>query len=48
MHNWVVLSAVEQQGKGRLLLKTHNIVEIEGESWLALLARNLALLLTDA
>jgi acyl dehydratase len=43
----VVLIAVEPQGKGRLLLKTQNTVEIEGETKPALIAETLALLLTE-
>jgi len=43
----VVLLAVEPQGKGRLLLKTQNTVEIEGEIKPALIAETLALLLTE-
>ncbi|HEX6555606.1 MAG TPA: hypothetical protein VF026_22785 [Ktedonobacteraceae bacterium] len=43
----VVLVAVDPQGKGRLLLKMQNTVEIEGESKPALIAETLALLLTE-
>ncbi len=43
----VVLVAVDPQGKGRLLLKTENTVEIEGETKPALIAETLALLLTE-
>ena len=43
----VVAVAVEPQGKGRLLLKTQNTVEIEGEIKPALIAETLALLLTE-
>ena len=43
----VVAVAVEPQGKGRLLLKTQNTVEIEGETKPALIAETLALLLTE-
>jgi acyl dehydratase len=43
----VVVVAVERQGKGRLLLKTQNTVEIEGETKPALIAETLALLLTE-
>ncbi len=43
----VVLVAVEPQGEGRLLLKTQNTVEIEGETKPALIAETLALLLTE-
>ena len=43
----VVLVAVDPQGKGRLLLKTQNTVEIEGEIKPALIAETLALLLTE-
>ena len=42
----VVLVAADPQGKGRLLLKTQNTVEIEGETKPALIAETLALLLT--
>ena len=42
----VVAVAVEPQGKGRLLLKTQNTVEIEGETKPALISEALALLLT--
>ncbi len=48
IRNRLMLSVVEQQGKGRLLLKTHNTVEIEGETRPALIAETLALLLTNA
>jgi acyl dehydratase len=44
----VVLLAVEQQGKGRLLLKTRNTIEIEGETKPALIAETHSLLLIDA
>lgn len=47
IRNRVVLVAVEPQGKGRLLLKTQNTVEIEGETKPALIAETLALLLTE-
>ena len=43
----VVAVAIEPQGKGRLLLKTQNTVEIEGETKPALIAETLALLLTE-
>ena len=43
----VVLVAADPQGKGRLLLKTQNTVEIEGEIKPALIAETLALLLTE-
>ena len=43
----VVLMAVDPLGKGRLLLKTQNTVEIEGEIKPALIAETLALLLTE-
>ena len=43
----VVLMAVDPLGKGRLLLKTQNTVEIEGETKPALIAETLALLLTE-
>ncbi len=44
----VVLLAVEQQDKGRLLLKTRNTIEIEGETKPAMIAETLTLLLMDA
>src|SRR5258708_426038 len=44
----VVLLAAEQQAKGRLLLKTRNTIEIEGETKPALIAETLSLLLLDA
>jgi acyl dehydratase len=44
----VVLLAVEQQKKGRLLLKTRNTIEIEGETKPALIAEIYSLLLIDA
>ena len=44
----VVLVSVDPQGKGRLLLKTQNTVEIEGETKPALIAETLALLLTGS
>jgi len=44
----VVLLAVETRGKGQLLLKTRNTIEIEGESRPALIAETLSLLLLDA
>ena len=47
IRNRVVLVAVYPQGKGRLLLKTQNTVEIEGEIKPALIAEALALLLTE-
>ena len=47
IRNRVVLLAVELQGKGRLLFKTQNTVEIEGETKPALIAETLALLLTE-
>ena len=47
IRNRVVLVALEPQGKGRLLLKTQNTVEIEGETKPALIAETLALLLTE-
>lgn len=46
IRNRAVLSAAEQQGKSRLLLKVHNTVEIEGETTPALIAKTLALFLT--
>jgi hypothetical protein len=39
--------ALDPQGKGRLLLKTQNTVEIEGETKPALIAEVLALFLTE-
>jgi acyl dehydratase len=42
----VVLLAVEPQGKGRILLKIRNTMEIEGESKPALIADALSLLVT--
>ena len=44
----VVLVAVEPRGEGRLLLKTRNTIEIEGETRPALIAETLSLLLLDA
>jgi acyl dehydratase len=44
----VVLMAVETRGKGQLLLKTRNTIEIEGESRPALIAETLSLMLLDA
>ena len=44
----VVLMAVETRGKGQLLLKPRNTIEIEGESRPALIAEALSLLLLDA
>jgi acyl dehydratase len=44
----LVLLSVEPHGKGRLLLKTRNTIEIEGESKPALIADTLSLLLFDA
>jgi acyl dehydratase len=44
----VVLLAAEQQNKGRLLLKTRNTIEIEGETKPALIAETHTLLLIDA
>ena len=44
----VVLLAAEQQDKGRLLLKTRNTIEIEGETKPALIADALSLLVTEA
>ncbi len=43
----VVLVAVEPRGKGRLLLKTRNTIEIEGETRSALIAEALSLLFLD-
>jgi len=42
----VVLLAAEQQGKGRILLKFRNTIEIEGEAKPALIADALSLLVT--
>ena len=44
----VVLLAAEQQGKGRILLKFRNTIEIEGETKPALIADALSLLVTEA
>jgi acyl dehydratase len=44
----VVLLAAEPQDKGRLLLKTRNTIEIEGETKPAMIAETLTLLLIDA
>jgi acyl dehydratase len=44
----VVLLAAEPQGKGRLLLKFRNTMEIEGETKPALIADALSLLVTEA
>ncbi len=44
----VVLLAVEPQGKGRLLLKFRNTIEIEGETKPALIADALSLLVMKA
>jgi acyl dehydratase len=43
----VVVVALDPQGNGRLLLKTQNTVEIEGETKPALIAETLALLFTE-
>ena len=43
----VALVAVEPRGEGRLLLKTRNTIEIEGETRPALIAEALTLLLLD-
>jgi len=43
----VVLLAVEPHGKGRVLLKIRNTIEIEGGSKPALIADALSLLVTD-
>jgi acyl dehydratase len=43
----VVLLAVERKDKGRLLLKTRNTIEIEGETRPALTAETLTLLVPD-
>jgi acyl dehydratase len=45
IRNRVMLLAVEQQDKGRILLKTQNTIEIEGEKKPALIANTLILLL---
>jgi len=44
----VVLLAAEPQGKGRILLKFRNTIEIEGEAKPALIADALSLLVTQA
>ncbi len=44
----VVLLSAEPQGKGRLLLKFRNTIEIEGETKPALIADALSLLVTEA
>jgi acyl dehydratase len=44
----VVLLAVEPKDKSRILLKTRNTIEIEGETRPALIAEALTLLLLDA
>jgi acyl dehydratase len=44
----VVLLAAEPQGKGRVLLKFRNTIEIEGETKPALIADALSLLVTEA
>ena len=44
----VVLLAVETKDKSRILLKTRNTIEIEGETRPALIAETLSLLLLDA
>jgi acyl dehydratase len=44
----VVLLTVEPKDKSRLLLKTRNTIEIEGETRPALIAETLSLLLLDA
>jgi acyl dehydratase len=44
IRNRVVLLAVERQDKGRILLKTQNTIEIEGEKKPALIANTLILL----
>jgi len=44
----VVLLAVEPKDKSRILLKTRNTIEIEGETRPALIAETLSLLLLDA
>lgn len=45
IRNRVVLLAVERQDKGRILLKTQNTIEIEGEKKPGLIAKTLILLL---
>ena len=44
----IVLLAVEPKDKSRILLKTQNTIEIEGETRPALIAETLTLLLLDA
>ncbi len=44
----VVLLSAEPQGKGRILLKFRNTIEIEGETKPALIADALSLLVTEA
>ena len=44
----VVLLAVEPKDKSRILLKTRNTIEIEGETRPALIAETLSLLVTEA
>ena len=44
----MVLVAVEPKEKSRILLKTRNTIEIEGETRPALIAEALTLLLLDA
>ncbi len=48
IRNRVVLMSVEQQSKGRTLLKTQNTVEIEGEKKPAMVAESLMLLFGGA
>ena len=48
IRNRVVLMSVEQQSKGRTLLKTQNTVEIEGEKKPAMIAESLTLLFGGA
>ncbi len=48
IRNRVVVLAAEPQGQGRILLKTQNTTEIDGEKKPALVAESLALLLVEA
>ena len=45
IRNQVVLLAVEDKGGGRVLIKTKNTIEIEGESTPAMVAETLAMLM---
>jgi acyl dehydratase len=45
IRNRVVLMSVEEQGPGRILMKTQNTVEIEGEKKPAMVAESLTLIL---